>query len=466
MKKDPTVLIVDDEPMNVELLRAILAPSGFVLRTACNGVEALALLAQEPVDLILLDVMMPELDGYGVCRAVRADRRLRSLPIILITALHGASERVMGIDAGCDDFVTKPFDKNEVMARIRTLLRLNHYRSQVDEKERFEAVLHGMHDGLLVCGPGLGILRANQRARDLLGADDSGPEWLTRLTRDFRVGYYGDLRRDLRAQDLEFELERPETGVSRPLTLAFRSSLLKDADGSVSSIVILLHDVTEKRRERLRQEGFLNLLSDKLRAPLAVSLKGLAALPGPLPGVPEAEQFLRMMAKIFEFLSLSEAGEPRANGAPIDMPGLQELFLTVAGALRGKALQCDFQLEAGLGLSMEREPLAVLLGNLAENSARFNDQPVARVTLTAVREGACARLSVADNGHGMPSEERHAIFDAFYQVDRREAPKAPGLGLGLAIVKQIVHSHHGEVRADLLPGGGTVVTFTLPLAVA
>ena len=464
MQKNPTVLVVDDEPMNVELLTAILVPLQFDVRTAANGEEALESLARDPADIVLLDVMMPLVNGYEVCRRIRADRRLKGLPVILITALHETSERILGIDAGCDEFVTKPFDKNEVVARIRTLLRLNFYRSQIDEKEKFESVMHRMSDGLLVCGPNLGIKRANQKARDLLGSDDNSPEWLARLAREFRVGYYGDLRRDLCAQDLEFDVERPETATARPLILCFRSSLLKDPDGAVSSVVILLHDVTEQRQERLKKEGFLNLLSDKLRGPLARSLKGLAALADP--PAAEALEFLRMMEKIFDFLTVSEASPSGALRGPMDMACVKALVNQAVGAHEGKKVECEFLLGSGLGLTIGKDALAILFKNLVENSAKFNDQPVAKVTLTAVKEGDKVRLTVSDNGHGMPGEERKAIFDAFYQVDRRGSGKAAGLGLGLAIVKRIVQANQGEIRAELPPEGGTAVTFTLPLAVA
>jgi two-component system cell cycle response regulator len=466
MQRNPTVLVVDDEPLNVELLKSILEPLQFDVRTAVNGAEALDSLARDPSDIVLLDVMMPVINGFEVCRRIRADRTLKGIPVILLTALHETTDRIMGIDAGCDEFVTKPFDKNEVVARIRTLLRLNFYRSQIDEKEKFENVMHRMNDGLVVCGPGMGIKRANQRARELLGTDDNSPLWLARLARDFRVGYYGDLRRDLGSQDLEFDVERPETGSARPLILSFSSSLMKDPDGGVSSVVIILHDVTEQRQERLRKESFLNLLSDKLRAPLAKGLKDLAALPDPPPAVDEVMDFLRKMEKIFDFLSVS--GSDRLSGLrpPVDMAGLRSLFNAAVDAQPGKAVECEYRLEAGLGLSMAKDALGILLKNLVENASKFTDQTVAKVTLSASREGDKARVTVADNGHGLPGEERQAIFDAFYQVDRRGAGKAPGLGLGLAIVKRIVQSNQGEIRAELPPGGGTSVTFTLPLALA
>jgi putative two-component system response regulator len=141
MPENADILVVDDEPLNVELLKAILEPKNFRVLAASGGAQALEILAREKVDLVLLDVVMPGIDGYEVTRRIRASARTKVIPVILITALHETSERIVGIDAGCDEFLTKPLDKNEVLARIRTLLRLSFYRTQVDAKEKAEQAL-------------------------------------------------------------------------------------------------------------------------------------------------------------------------------------------------------------------------------------------------------------------------------------------------------------------------------------
>ena len=466
MNKYPTVLVVDDEPLNVELLKAILQPLQFNVQTAANGAEALASLAKEPADIVLLDVMMPLINGYEVCRRIRADRKLKGVPIILITALHETSERIMGIDAGCDEFVTKPFDKNEVVARIRTLLRLNFYRSQIDEKDKFESILNRMNEGLIVCGPNLGIRRANSRACDLLGSEDTSPDWLNRMARDFRVGYYGDLRADMAVMELEFDVERPATPKARALILSFSSSLIKDPDGALSSVVILLHDVTELRRDQLRQNSFLSLMSDKLRAPLSKSLLSLATLKAPIPAVAEVMEFLRMMEKIFDYLTVSAAApyDPATGGkGGVDMARVEALVNAAVLAQPGK-FECDFKLEDGLGLPLGEDLLQIIFKNLIENAGRFTDKQPAKISFSAVKEGNYVRFSVTDNGLGVPGEERKNIFDAFYQVDRPGVAKAPGLGLGLAIVKKIVETNRGDIRVDFPSAGGTTITFTLPVA--
>ena len=127
MKDRPAILVVDDQVPNIELLEAYLVPQGYEIITATSGAEALGKLPDNQIDLILLDVMMPGMDGFEVARRVRQDPRSRQLPIILVTALRETEDRVKGIEAGCDDFLSKPVDKTELLARIRSLLKVKSY---------------------------------------------------------------------------------------------------------------------------------------------------------------------------------------------------------------------------------------------------------------------------------------------------------------------------------------------------
>jgi DNA-binding NarL/FixJ family response regulator len=118
------ILVVDDEPFNIDYLQQELEVHGFVIETAGNGVEALAHVAAAPPDLVLLDVMMPEIDGIATLRILKEDPETRLIPVVLMTALNAVEDRVRGIEAGADDFLSKPVDDRELLARIRTALSL------------------------------------------------------------------------------------------------------------------------------------------------------------------------------------------------------------------------------------------------------------------------------------------------------------------------------------------------------
>jgi adenylate cyclase len=131
-----TVLAVDDQPTNLKLLDAVLTPRGHRVLTAASGADALALLETEDVDIVLLDIVMPQMDGYEVCRRIRSTPATEFLPVVMITA-SGAEQRLAALEVGADDFVTKPFDKSELLARVASLARIKRYhdtiRRQADE---------------------------------------------------------------------------------------------------------------------------------------------------------------------------------------------------------------------------------------------------------------------------------------------------------------------------------------------
>jgi class 3 adenylate cyclase len=125
------ILVVDDTPDNVKLLADLLRAKGFEVCTASSGAEALERLDEERPDLVLLDVVMPEMSGYEVCRRIRADEATRLLPVVMVTALDPSEERVKGIEAGADDFLSKPVHLAELLARVRSLLRIRELHETV-----------------------------------------------------------------------------------------------------------------------------------------------------------------------------------------------------------------------------------------------------------------------------------------------------------------------------------------------
>jgi PAS domain S-box-containing protein len=127
------VLIVDDERHNRQVLDVMLRPEGFLLRSAASGEEALALMALQPPDLILLDIMMPGMDGHQLAARIKGDPATRNIPIIMITALDDRHSRMLALSAGAEDFLTKPVDRAELCVRVRNLLRLKNYGDYFDK---------------------------------------------------------------------------------------------------------------------------------------------------------------------------------------------------------------------------------------------------------------------------------------------------------------------------------------------
>jgi putative two-component system response regulator len=133
-----TILVADDQAANRELLEELLTAEGYQVASVSNGAAALEQLSIVPIDLVLLDVMMPDLTGFAVCEKIKANPDSYLIPVILITALSDKQDRIEGIRAGADDFLTRPVDRTELLARVRSLLKL---KLRTDELERAESVL-------------------------------------------------------------------------------------------------------------------------------------------------------------------------------------------------------------------------------------------------------------------------------------------------------------------------------------
>jgi putative two-component system response regulator len=129
------VLVVDDSSANLDLLARLLAREGYEVLTASDGVEAFPLVQGEKPDLVISDVRMPRCDGYALCRAIKSDTATRLTPVVLLTALSSATERIAGLEAGADDFVGKPFDAHELRARVRSLIRIKRCTDELDSAE-------------------------------------------------------------------------------------------------------------------------------------------------------------------------------------------------------------------------------------------------------------------------------------------------------------------------------------------
>lgn len=133
-KSQPNILIVDDEPRNVRILEGILAPMKYNLKKAANGIEALKQIEKELPDIILLDVMMPGISGFEVCRTLKSQPETQLIPIVLVTSLSDKDSKITGIDSSADDFITKPVDPIELRARVKSLLRIKFLYDKLEEK--------------------------------------------------------------------------------------------------------------------------------------------------------------------------------------------------------------------------------------------------------------------------------------------------------------------------------------------
>jgi class 3 adenylate cyclase len=141
----PRILAVDDNKQNLDLLTKALTAAQYEIITATDGPTALNLVERAAADLVLLDVMMPGMSGYEVCERIRANETTRRLPVVMLTALHDVSHRIKGIEAGADDFLTKPFNREELLTRVKSLLRIKTLHDDLETKNRLLRTIFGRY---------------------------------------------------------------------------------------------------------------------------------------------------------------------------------------------------------------------------------------------------------------------------------------------------------------------------------
>ncbi len=476
MENTPVILIADDDPGGRATLEMILAGRGYRLVLATDGEDALTQARAVGPDLILLDVMMPKLDGFGVCRRLRADPVLADVPIVLLTALDDRESRLQGIEAGADDYLPKPVDRVELRARVQTIVRLNRYRRLVAERRKFELIAEHAPDGYVVAS-GDRILYANPQARRFLRLE---------LAEDQPAGSFVEIaRRHFNLKPADAWASWPETAERRFLVQAAvgeksalflqveRLNLPGDAEGHH---LIRLANVTEQLGFQRDLWGFHAALSHKLRTPLNGLIGSLQCLAGQGATLSpeEIDEWVGVAQESADRLNEQIDGILAYQGSVSRLtangPGLTaaDLWRLLDGVAREVGVQVTLTPLppdlAALVLPLSAEAAQAIYGELLGNSRKFHPQnrPSVGVALD-VRPGE-VRVRVSDDGVNVPPDRLHKVWTPYFQNESGYSGEVRGMGLGLAMVAAVIWERGGRCRMANQPDGpGVVVEVYLPL---
>jgi len=499
-----TVLVVDDIAGNCRLLKSLLAPDGHVIRTAGDGDEAVRAVRDAPPDLVLMDVMMPTLDGFEACRAIKQDPASRLIPVVLVTALNDAASRIRGIEAGADDFISKPFNVPELRARVRSLLRIKRYIDDLDsaetviaekakhlqEKEQLveqlretgeylENLFDSANAPIIVWNPELRVTRFNRACERLTGYAASEVVGLK-----LRMLFPADSREESLSRIVHAsggqDRESPEVPILRKdgkIRIAlWNSANIRAGDGTaVIATIAQGQDVTERKQAEQMKADFVSFATHQLRTPLS-GIRWLLELAEQGEGLPEevaslvvdarlsAERLIRLVNDLLA-VSRIEGGQLAVEPQPVD---LSAMTTGVVNELMPLVREKNQQFSLPDGVPAPRvyaDPKLVreVVLNLLSNAIKYTPND-GSITVSMKADGDTVQWAVRDTGIGVPVAAERRLFEKFYRAENATVINTEGTGLGLYLVRLVLERLGGRVWCESEEGRGSTFTFTLPIA--
>ena len=486
------ILVADDNADMRDYAQRLLRQR-WTVDVVSNGREALTAARRRRPDVIVTDVMMHELDGFGLLKELRADQDLESIPVIMLSARAGEEARLEGLAASADDYLVKPFSARDLLARVDAQVIRSRLRGvEREHAKRLTALfVHAPVAIAIVRGPDHVCELTNAKYTALVGDRDvvgkpirealpelvgQGIFELLDQVRATGEAYVGHSRR--------VKLSPGPNGVPEETFFDFVYQPAFDEDGRVDSIVIVVHDVTPlaaakheaESANRLKDE-FLATLSHELRTPLNAvlgytqMLRGGAITPDRLPSVLETiERNAKLQEQLVsDVLDVSRiiTGKLRLDVRAVDLTRvIQDALETVAPAASAKGVRLQPVIDhPGGPVAGDAQRLQQVVWNLLSNAVKFTPRG-GRVQVRLQRVNSHVEITVSDTGEGIPPGFLPHLFQRFQQADGSFTRSHSGLGLGLAISRHLVEAHGGRIEATSPGKGlGTTVRVELPLMI-
>lgn len=489
MREMDKILIVDDEKINVAVLTSYLSDNYDVI-TASTGEEALKIVKQEEPDLILLDIVMPGMDGFDVCKIIKHDYKLDFIPIIMLTALTSRDDHQKGIEVGADDFLKKPADRFELDKKITALLRIKEQHDSL-LRDRNKAYDYLDYVGVLIAvlDRDYKLVHINQKGADILGYNRNNiinRDWVDLIVAESYATIvkkkYDTLLDGIMNDDECYEY--PIMTITRKERLfKWHYSVLKDAKGNIVNILMSGEDITEKRKDEIklmeyakelqRSNELKDLFTDVLRHDLLNPAGLIRSFTELLEETATSEKQERIIdnikksnlklivlienaAKLAKLESIEEMAFSRMDIASL----INDVRNSFEQDTTGRCIELRFENDDPC-LALANPMIEGVISNLVSNAIKYSPDHTT-ITITVKDIGDKWKISVADQGDGIPDADKEAVFTRFNRLHKENIK---GSGIGLAIVKRVIELHGESVDViDNPQGKGSIFWFTLKKA--
>lgn len=478
----PTILIVDDEPSGQQVVESILQDQGYSMEFASNGRDALKKAMELKPDLILLDIMLPEIDGVQVCQMLRSNRELAKTPIVMLTALSDRDIRIASLDAGADDFFTKPFDRAELRARVRSITQLNKYRLLYERNQMFSWISERASDGYVLLQNNDKVSYVNPKARFYLGLnlDTSTPpaeKFMEIALRQYKLQpneAWADWPA-LTSQTLSITryLVRPETNSSHEFWL--EASVFDIPNGEPGSRIIRMRDVTADVLNRRNTRSFGEAINHKVRTPVThiVSSLELLARHAPRLSPEEIAQLsetalkgaMRLSDTLDRILRYSNLYANVSSTQGFELSGFKEMVQRIAAEVGVADIEIGLpEILNHVQIVLPLQSVEVLVWEILGNSKKFHPAGTPHVTVNVTPgNDHQVHFQFSDDGIALSPKQLTTAWLPYFQGEKDFTGEVPGMGLGLATVNSIVWGAGGISRiVNRESGPGVVIKLSIP----
>lgn len=404
------IVIVEDSPVQAKKLRFFLEESGFETAICLNGIHALQSVRERQPTLVISDIIMPDMDGYAFCRAMKADESLKDIPVILLTSLRDPLDIIKGLQSMADNFITKPYDDQYLLNRIQYLLANRQLRKQGSGEMVMEVIFRGEK------------FQINSERKQILDL----------LLSVYEAAIYQN-EELIKTQDLLTSSNKELLQANEELD-AFNRTVTHDLRSPLASIKSMISLIKDNEGKSLKDiKKYISIIDEVTD---------------------------KMFQLVDDLLRLSQVGAAQMACRTVDIGNLSRKIINTI-QLASPTRNVEVIIESNLLCHADKGLMEVILQNLIGNAWKYTGKnPNARIHIGKEPNNESFEFFVSDNGAGFNMESAKNIFSPFERM--HTSKEFPGVGIGLTTVKRIVERHGGTIRTEAEVDKGATFYFWLP----